>query len=87
MKFDKYNIFCISIVKSPKKFTTIKSSHYNNERTHDYDKRFQTFYFYFYCSKDVDENLKHEIESNIKSYESLAENKIKNEINFFLTRF
>ena len=35
--------------------------------------------FYFDCdwSKDVDENLKHEIEFIIKNNESLAENKIK----------
>ena len=30
--------------------------------------------------KDIDESLKHEIEFIIKSNESLAENKIKNEI-------
>ena len=31
-------------------------------------------------SKDVDENLKHEFEFEIKSNESLAENEIKNDI-------
>ena len=37
----------------------------------------KTFYFGFDWLKDVDENLKHK---NVKSNESLAENKIKNEI-------
>ena len=40
----------------------------------------KTFYFNFGWPKDVDENLKHEIEVIIKSNESLAENKIKNAI-------
>ena len=40
----------------------------------------KTFYFHFDWPKNVDENLKHEIEFIIKSNESLAENKIKNEI-------
>ena len=34
----------------------------------------ETFYFHFDWPKDVDENLKHEIEFIIKSNESLAEN-------------
>ena len=38
------------------------------------------FCFNFDWPKDVDENLKHEIEFIIKSNESLAKNKIKNEI-------
>ena len=38
------------------------------------------FCFKFDWPKYVDENLKHEIEFIIKSNESLAENKIKNEI-------
>ena len=37
----------------------------------------KTFYFRFDWPKNVDENLKHEIEFIIKSNESLAENKIK----------
>ena len=37
----------------------------------------KTFCFNFDWPKDVDENLKHEIEFIIKSNESLAENKIK----------
>ena len=40
----------------------------------------KTFYFYFDWSKNTDENLKCEIEFIIQSSESLAENKIKNEI-------
>ena len=39
----------------------------------------KTFYFDFDWPKDVDENLKHEIEFSIKSSESLMKNK-KNEI-------
>ena len=39
----------------------------------------KTFYFDFDWPKDVDEILKHDIEFIIKSNESLAENKIKNE--------
>ena len=37
----------------------------------------KTFYFDFNWSKDVNENLRHEIEFIIKSNESLTENKIK----------
>ena len=40
----------------------------------------KTFYFDFDLPKDVDKNLKHEIEFILKSNESLVENKIKNEI-------
>ena len=40
----------------------------------------KTFCFNFNWSKYVNENLKYEIEFVIKSNESLAENKIKNEI-------
>ena len=36
---------------------------------------------------DVDENLKHEIEFIIKSNESLAENKIKNDIEQLLLKY
>ena len=39
----------------------------------------KTFCFNFDWPQGVDENLKHEIEFIIKSNESLAENKIKNE--------
>ena len=40
----------------------------------------KTFYFYFDWPKNVNRNLKHEIEFIIKSNESSAENKIKNKI-------
>ena len=40
----------------------------------------KTLYFDFDWLKDVDENLKHKIEFIIKSNESLAGSKIKNEI-------
>ena len=38
-------------------------------------------------SKDIDENMKHEIEFMIKSNESLAENKIKKEIEQLLLKY
>ena len=47
----------------------------------------KTFYFDFDWSKDVDENLKHEIGFIIKNNEYLAENKIKNEIEQLLSKF
>ena len=37
----------------------------------------KTFYFYFDWPKDVNENLRHEIEFVVKRNESLAANKIK----------
>ena len=40
----------------------------------------KTFYFDFDCPKNVDENLKYQIEFIIKSNESSAENNIKNKI-------
>ena len=40
----------------------------------------KTFCFNFDWPKDFDENSKHKIEFIMKSNESLAENKIKNEI-------
>ena len=46
----------------------------------------ETFCFNFDWPKNVDENLKHEIEFIIKSNESLAENKIKNEIEKLLLK-
>ena len=47
----------------------------------------KTFCFNFDCSKDVDENLKHETELILKSNESLAENKIKNNIEKLLLKY
>ena len=47
----------------------------------------KTFCFNFDWPKDVDENLKHQIEFMIKSNESLAKNKIKNEIEQLLLNY
>ena len=47
----------------------------------------ETFSFNFNWQIDVDENLKHEIEFVIKSNKSLAENKIKNEIEQLLLKY
>ena len=41
----------------------------------------QSFYFDFDWPKNIDENLKYEIEFIIKSNESLAKNKIKTRLN------
>ena len=50
-------------------------------------KDLKTFCFNFDWPKDVDENLKHEIEFIIKSNESLAENKIKTKIEQLLLKY
>ena len=47
----------------------------------------KTFRFNFDWPKDADENLKHEIEFIIKSNESLAENKIKNDTEQLLLKY
>ena len=47
----------------------------------------KTFCLNFHLPKDVDENLKHEIEFIIKNNESLAENKIKNEMEQLLSKY
>ena len=47
----------------------------------------KTFCFSFDWKKDVDDNLNHEIEFIIKSNESLAENKRKNEIEQLLLKY
>ena len=44
----------------------------------------KAFYFDFHWPKDIDDNLKHEIEFVIKSNEFLAEKKIKKEITIFV---
>ena len=46
----------------------------------------KTFCFNFDFPKDVDQNLKHETEFIIKSKESLAENKIRNEVQQLLLK-
>ena len=47
----------------------------------------KTFCFNFDWTRNVDENLKHEIEFIIKGHESLAENKMKNEIKQLLLKY
>ena len=47
----------------------------------------KTLGFNFDWPKNVDENLKHEIEFIIKSNESLAENKIKDKIEQLLLKY
>ena len=47
----------------------------------------KTSYFDFNSPKDVDENLKNKMEFIIKSNESLAENKLKNEIEQLLSKY
>ena len=47
----------------------------------------KTFCFNFDWPRDVDENLKLEIEFIIKGNESLAENKIKNKIEQLLLKY
>ena len=47
----------------------------------------KTVCFKFDWPKDVDENLKHKIEFIIKSNESLAENKIKNDSQQLLLKY
>ena len=47
----------------------------------------KTFCFNSEWPKDVDENLKHEIEFIIKNNKSLAENKKKNEIEQLLLKY
>ena len=47
----------------------------------------RTFDFDFDLPKEVGENLKHEIKFIIKSNKSLAENKIKNEIEQLLSKY
>ena len=47
----------------------------------------KTFCFNFDQPKDVDENLKHEIKFILKSNESLAENKVKSEIEQLLSKY
>ena len=46
----------------------------------------KTFCFNFDFPKDLDQNLKHETEFIIKSNESLAENKIRNEVEQLLLK-
>ena len=47
----------------------------------------KTFYFDFDWPRDVDKNLENKIEFIINSNESLAENKINNEIEQLLSKY
>ena len=47
----------------------------------------KTFCFNFDWPKNLDDNLKHETDFIMKSNESLAENKIKNEIEQLLLKY
>ena len=47
----------------------------------------KTIYFYLDWPKDTDENLKHKSVFIMKSNESLAESKIKNEIEQLLSKY
>ena len=47
----------------------------------------KTSYFNFDLPKDINKNLKHEIEFIIKHNESLAKHKIKNELEQFLSKY
>ena len=62
----------------------IKKVHNNLAKSNHGKKK--TFHFGSDWPKDVDENLKHKIEFIVKSNESLAENKIKNEIEQLLSK-
>ena len=51
-------------------------------------RKLKTFYFDFHWPKDADKNFKHEIKFLIKSKKFLAaENKIKNNIEQFLSKY
>ena len=47
----------------------------------------KSFYFNFDLLKDVDKNLKHDIEFIIKHNESLAEHKVKNKIEQLFSKY
>ena len=54
---------------------------------YDCNNRSQNFYFDFDWPKNVDENLKHEIGFIIKSSESLANKKTRNETEQLLSKY
>ena len=69
-----------------KRFIIFCSSHFNNGRKYNCDKRSQNFIFWYDWPKDVDENLKHKAEFIIKSNKALAKKKAKNEIEQLLSK-
>ena len=84
MKSYKYYIFCISVIKSPKKFNQAIIIMEENIIVIRDPK---TFCFNLDWPKDVDENVKQKTEFIIKSIYSLAVNKMKNEIEQLLLKY
>ena len=87
MESDKYYIFRISTIKSPRKYIKFNQVITIMVENMILIRDPETFCFNFDWLKDVDENLKHEIEFIIKINESFAENKIKNEIEQSLLKY
>ena len=73
--------------KITKKIYNKLFKYYNYENNIVVIREPKTFYFDFDWPKYVDRNLKHAIEFIAKSNESLAENKIKNEIEQLLSKY
>ena len=86
MKLDKYYIFCVNIKNSQKSLQQFDKANITMEES-IVIRDPETFRFDFDWPKHVDENFKHETEFIIKSNESLAENKIKNEIEQLLLKY
>ena len=86
MKSDNY-IFCISIIKSQKSLKQSNQVIMIMEEDIIVIRDPKTFCFNFDWPKDVDENLKYELEFIIKSNEALAENKMKNKIEQLLSKY
>lgn len=78
-KSNIYYIFCISINE------TIKTLYIEGNQLVMIE--FKIFHFHFDFSNDVDKNLKHETEFLIERSKSLAEEKIKNEIHWLITKY
>ena len=66
---NKYSFYAFEIIKDFNSFS-LKSKYGCNKRTQNFFDR----------PKDIDKNLKHEMKFIIKSNESIAENKVKKEI-------
>ena len=86
MKLDKYYIFCVNIKNSQKSLQQFDKANITMEES-IVIRDPETFRFDFDWPKHVDENFKYETEFIIKSNESLAENKIKNEIEQLLLKY
>ena len=86
MKSDKYYLFCISMIKSPKKLHQLYEVIIIMEENMIVIRHPKTFCFNFDWPKNFDENLKHEAEFVIKSNESLAEIIINNQIDQLLLK-